>query len=59
MDESKYKKVIVNACYLEESESKSVHISINTKKVKYSTNETNDEEPSITDNSVFICANLF
>ena len=43
---------IVNACSLEKSESKIVHISINTNKVKYAMNEPRDEEPLGTDNSV-------
>ena len=54
-----------NACSLDESESKSVHISVNTSEVKYAKNkivnmselryaknETNNEEPSIAYNSV-------
>ena len=39
MDESESKRVNVNACYTDKSESKGVHemyISVNTSKVKYS-----------------------
>ena len=51
-DKSESKSVIINACYLDKSESKSVHISVNTSKVKDTTNETNNKEPSVTDNPV-------
>ena len=44
--------VIVNACSLDEIELKSVHISVNTSEVKDANNETKDEEPLVTDNSV-------
>ena len=40
---------IVNVCYLDKSDSKRVHISVNTSEVKDATNERNDEEPSVTD----------
>ena len=39
-DEKKSKRVIANACYSEESESKSVQISVNTSKVKDENNES-------------------
>ena len=52
MDESKSESAIINACSLDESESKRVYISVNTSEVKYAMNETKDEEPSVTDNSV-------
>ena len=64
----KSKSVIVNACSSDESVSKIVHISVNTSKVKYSMNETKDEEPLVTDNSsinvpiyfkLFKCGNKF
>ena len=51
-DERESKSVIVNEYYLEKSESKSVHIRVNTSEVKDAMNETKDEEPSVTDNSV-------
>ena len=43
MDKRELKKVIVNACSSDKSESKSVHISINTSKVKDAMNETKDK----------------
>ena len=46
------KRIIFNTCYLDESEPKSVHISVNTNKVTDAKNETKDEEPPVTDNSV-------
>ena len=65
MDDKKSKTIIVNICYLNESESKIVHISVNMSKikdaknesvnmseVKYDNNKTKDEEPLVTDNSV-------
>ena len=39
-DKKKPKRFIVNACYSYEMESKSVHISVNTRKVKYATNKS-------------------
>ena len=68
MDKSKSERVIINKCSLDDSESKSVHISVNMSEVKYAKNETNDEETWVTDNSVinaskyfnlFECSNLF
>ena len=50
MDESKSRSVIINACSMEKSVSKMVHISVNTIKGKGAINETKDEEPSVTDN---------
>ena len=38
--------------FSDKSESKSVHISVNTSEVKGANNETNDEETLVTDNSV-------
>ena len=52
MEKSELKRVIVNACSSDESESKSVHISVNTSEVKGAMNETKDKEPLVTDNSV-------
>ena len=46
------KRVVVNACSSEKSESKSVHITFNTSKVKDAINEIKDEETLIIDNSV-------
>ena len=51
MEERKPESVIINACYTNESESKSVNISVNTSEVKYAMNETKYEEHSVTDNS--------
>ena len=51
-DKRKSKRIIANACSLGKSKSKSVHISANTRKVKYLNNETKYEEPLVTDNSV-------
>ena len=45
MHENESRRVIINACSYNESESKIVHISANMSKVKYAMNETNDEEP--------------
>ena len=59
MDGSESKRVIFNSCYLDESKSKIVHISINKNEVKDAMNETNDEEPSVTDNSVIIAPRYF
>ena len=39
MDDKKSKTIIVNICYLNESESKIVHISVNTRKIKDAKNE--------------------
>ena len=44
-DKSISKIVIFNTCSLDESESKSVNISVNIRKVKDAMNETKDEEP--------------
>ena len=44
--------VIFNACSSDESESKSVHINVNTIKVKDANNETMREEALVMDNSV-------
>ena len=38
---------------------KSVNISASTSKVKYTENETNDEEPSVKDNSFIIAPSYF
>ena len=51
-DESESKNVIFNACSSDKIESKIFHISVNTGKLRYATNETNDEEDSVTDHSV-------
>ena len=51
-EKNESKRVIVNACSSDKSESKSVHISVNTSEVKGANNETNDEETLVTDNSV-------
>ena len=66
------KRVIINTCSLDENESKSNHISVNTSKVKDSNNEmmktikvkvtkneTKDEGPSVTDNSVIYALTYF
>ena len=42
-EKSKLKRVIVNACSLDKSESKSVRISVNMSKIKYAMTETKDE----------------
>ena len=42
-DEKKSKRVIINACYLDKSESKIFHISVTTIEVKNENNETKDE----------------
>ena len=47
MDESESKRVIVNKCSSYESESKSIHISVNTREVKDAMNETKNKEPSV------------
>ena len=67
MEKSESKIVIVNECSSDESESKSVHKSVNTSEVKYAKNEsvnmnevkyakneTNDEEILVMDNSFII-----
>ena len=51
-DKSESKGIIFNAGSLEKSESESVHIRVNTIKVKDAVNETKDEEPPVTDNPV-------
>ena len=64
-DDIESNSIIVDASYLENSESKSVQISVNSRKVKYAKNESvntsriknpkieiKDEQPSVTDNSV-------
>ena len=50
MDKSESESVIVNENYMVESESESVHKSINTNKEKDAIDETDHEEPSVTDN---------
>ena len=52
MDERQSKSFIVNACSFDKSESKSVHVSVNTSEVKDAMGETKDEEISVTKNSV-------
>ena len=59
MDENKSKMVIIDACYLENIESKSAHIVVYTSKVKNANNETRDEEPLVTDNSVITAPSYF
>ena len=54
----KSKKIIFNAYSLDESESKSLHISVNTSKVNFAMNETKDEEPLVTYNSVINALSL-
>ena len=44
---------------MEKSESKSVHISVNTSEVKYAMNETKDEEPLVIDNFVINAPRYF
>ena len=51
-DKSESETIIDDACSTDDSESKRVHISVNTSDVKYSMNETKDEEPLVTDNSI-------
>ena len=58
-DERESKSVIVNACSLEKSKWKSVHISVNTSEVKEAINKTKDEEPSGTDNPVINVPSYF
>ena len=41
--ERESKRVIVDVCYLDDSESKRVHISVNTREGKDAMNETKDE----------------
>ena len=43
---------MVNACLSYERKSKSVHIGVNTSKLKYAKKETKDEDPLVTDNAV-------
>ena len=38
---------------------KNVHISVNTREIKDAKNETKDEEPSVTDNSVINAPRYF
>ena len=56
MDKRESKRVIINECYLENIESKSVQMIITTNEVKYAMNktkdETKDEEPLVTYDSV-------
>ena len=59
MDERKPKRVIINACSLYESKSKSVYISVNTSEVKYVKNKKKDEKPSVMDNSVINATRYF
>ena len=59
MHESESRRVIINACSYNESESKIVHISANMSKVKYAMNETKHEESSVTDNSVINAPRYF
>ena len=51
-NKSKPKRVIVDKSYTKESESESVHKSINTNKAKYAINKTEDEKPSVPYNPV-------
>ena len=48
----KSKSIIVNACSLDKIKSKSVHISVNMRKVKDLMGETKDKEPLVTYKSV-------
>ena len=48
-DEGKSKRVIVNACSSDESESKGINRSINKNKVEYARNKTKEEESLVTD----------
>ena len=48
-----------NACSLDKSKSKSVHISVNMSEIKYATNKTKDWEPLVTDNSVINAPGYF
>ena len=58
-DKGESKKFIVNACYLDERKSKSAHISVNKSRIKYAMDETKDEEPLVTDNSVINALRYF
>ena len=51
-DESEPESVIVNESSTEDSKSESTHKSINTNKVKYAIDETENEEPLVTYNPV-------
>ena len=51
-DEGESESVIVNESSTEDSKSEIVHKSINTNKEKYAIDETEDEEPLVTDNPV-------
>ena len=51
-DKIESESVIVHESSIEDSRSESVHKSINTSKEKYSIDETDDEEPSVTYNPV-------
>ena len=52
MDKRKSKMVFFNACYLDDSKSKSIHISVNTSEVEYSTNGAKGIETLVIDSSV-------
>ena len=52
MDDRKSESVHVNESSMEESESEIIHKSINTKKLKYSIYDIEDEEPLVTYNPV-------
>ena len=52
MEERKPESVIINESSTQDSESESVHKIINTNKEKDEIDETDDEEPLVTDNPV-------
>ena len=52
MDKSESERVVVNEIFTEESESEIIHKNINTNKEKDAIDETEDEEPLVTDNPV-------
>ena len=58
-DKRESKMVIANAYSSDKSKSKIVHISVNTSEVKDANNETNGEEPSVTDILVINTPNYF
>ena len=61
-DDSESEKVIINESFIEKIERRIFHKSINTKKGKYSIDETKDGEPLDTDNPVIneqIYSNIF
>ena len=58
-DQSESERIIVNASSSGKSESKSINISVNTSIVNDDGNETKDEEPSVTDNSVINTPSYF